>query len=99
DFFDTARHGAITFKSTKVEKDGENGLKITGDVTLLGQTRSITAEATTAGPVADPKGTMRAGVEATFTVKRSDFGMNFMPGAIGDEVRLVVSLEGTPAGE
>jgi len=38
----------------------------------------------------------RAGIEAVFTVKRSDFGMNYgvEKGTLGDQVRVVVSLEG-----
>ncbi len=93
DFFNARQYPTITFKSTKVEKSGET-YQITGDVTLLGQTRSITAEATVYGPSKDPQGNTRAGVEAVLTVKRSDFGMDFMADALGDEVRLIVSLEG-----
>jgi polyisoprenoid-binding protein YceI len=39
------------------------------------------------------KGEFRVGVEATFTIKRSEFGMKVMPG-LSDEVQLTVSLEG-----
>jgi polyisoprenoid-binding protein YceI len=42
----------------------------------------------------DPKGGSRVGYETTFTLKRSDFGMTNMLDAIGDEVRLIVSIEG-----
>ena len=35
----------------------------------------------------------RTGLEGTFTVKRSDFGMNKMLDAVGDEVTLTVSIE------
>jgi polyisoprenoid-binding protein YceI len=38
----------------------------------------------------------KAGFEAQFTVKRSQFGVNYgvEKGAIGDEVRVIVGLEG-----
>jgi polyisoprenoid-binding protein YceI len=38
----------------------------------------------------------RGGVEAVFTVKRSDFGMNYgvEKGMLGDMVKVVVGLEG-----
>jgi polyisoprenoid-binding protein YceI len=38
----------------------------------------------------------RAGVEATFTVNRSDFGMRYglEKRTLGDAVRVIVSLEG-----
>jgi polyisoprenoid-binding protein YceI len=41
----------------------------------------------------------RGGVEAIFTVKRSDFGMNYgvEKGMIGDNVKVMVNLEGVKA--
>jgi polyisoprenoid-binding protein YceI len=41
----------------------------------------------------------KAGFEATFTVKRSEFGVNYgvEKGAIGDDVKVIVGLEGSPA--
>jgi polyisoprenoid-binding protein YceI len=46
EFFDAARYPAITFKSSKIEKSGENHLKITGDLTVHGVTRPVTFDAT-----------------------------------------------------
>ena len=41
-----------------------------------------------------PKGDgQMAGFETTFTIKRSDFGMDGMLDALGDEVRLTVAVE------
>ena len=42
------------------------------------------------------KRVLEAGYEATLTIKRSDFGMNWgvKNGALGDEVRLIIGLEG-----
>jgi polyisoprenoid-binding protein YceI len=39
----------------------------------------------------------RAGFEATFTIKRSEFGVKYGvdKGAVGDDVRVIVGLEGT----
>jgi polyisoprenoid-binding protein YceI len=39
-------------------------------------------------------GGVRTGLETTFTIKRSDFGMKFMLEGIGDEVRITVAVEG-----
>jgi polyisoprenoid-binding protein YceI len=38
---------------------------------------------------------MRSGAETTFTIKRTDFGMDtyVANGALGDEVTIMVSLE------
>jgi len=38
--------------------------------------------------------THRLGGQITFTVKRSDFGMDYMLGEIADEVTVMVNLEG-----
>ena len=41
----------------------------------------------------------RVGFETTFTVKRSDFGMNWgvENGSLGDATKIIVSLEGIKA--
>jgi polyisoprenoid-binding protein YceI len=41
----------------------------------------------------------RGGAEATFSIKRSDFGMNYgvEKGMIGDTVKVLVNLEGVKA--
>jgi polyisoprenoid-binding protein YceI len=36
----------------------------------------------------------RAGFDGQFTVNRSDYGMTFMVGPVGDEVSLWINLEG-----
>ncbi len=42
DFFDAAKYPNVTFKSTKVEKVGADHLKVTGDLTIHGVTKSVT---------------------------------------------------------
>ena len=96
DFFNTKQFPTITFKSTGVSKSGD-GFELKGDMTLLGKTKPITAKLQHIGE--GDKGErfgFRAGVEATFTFKRSDFGMNYgiKDNALGDEVMVIVSLEG-----
>ena len=39
------------------------------------------------------EGGVIAGGETRFTIKRSDYGMNFMQGALGDEVHIILSIE------
>jgi polyisoprenoid-binding protein YceI len=40
-----------------------------------------------------PMGETRTGGEASFKIKRSDFGVTFMNGPVGDDVDLTVDLE------
>lgn len=77
DFLDVRKHPVITFKSTKVEKDGE-GFKVTGDLTIRGVTRSVVLSATLTPPVLNPfeRSTVR-GVKAQTTLNREDFGLTW----------------------
>ena len=86
----------FTSKSAK-KAAGENMLQVAGDLSMHGVTKPVTAMVELTG-VSDMMGG-RAGIEAIFTVKRSDFGMTYGvdKGAIGDEVRVLVNLEGIKA--
>ena len=94
DFFDAKKYPLISFKSTSIRKTGEGTYEISGNVTLLGKTRPIKAKAVQIGAGKDPWGKYRRGYEAKFTLKRSEFGMEFMLGGVSDKVELTVSLEG-----
>jgi len=95
DFFNAVQFPKITFKSTEVKKSSDDSFDVTGELTLHGVTKPVTAKVTKTG-----SGTMRgrqvAGVEAVLTIKRSDFGMSYgLDGnALGDEVYIAISLEG-----
>ncbi len=94
DFFDVENHPRMTFDSTSCEKAGPNTLVLKGDLTLRGETREIDVTAEVIGAGGTPFGDYRSGVEATFTINRHDFGINAYAGALGDEISVVVSLEG-----
>lgn len=93
DFFNARQFPEITFTSSEVNENGDDTYEVTGDVTLLGESKPVafTWKHTGAGP--GGQGEFRRGGIATFTVKRSDFGMDFMPDRLGDEVELIVSLQ------
>jgi polyisoprenoid-binding protein YceI len=93
DFFNAKQFPVMAFKSTKVQVSG-NDYKITGEFTLHGVTKPITIDFKKGAEAKGMQGELRAGGETQFTVKRSDYGMKFMPDALGDEVKIIVSLEG-----
>lgn len=99
DFFDAAKHPEITFTSTAIKPQGDNKFEVTGDLTLHGVTKSITVVLEHVGGGKDPWGGFRRGFETKFTIKRSDFGMNYMQGPLGDEVTLKVGIEGVRASD
>jgi len=92
DFFSVQEFPAITFKSTAVKPTGDNKLEVTGDLTLHGKTKSITVTLDRTG-TKDTRMGHRTGLEGSFTVKRSEYGMDHMLDAVGDEVTLMISLE------
>ena len=93
DFFDAKQFPTMTFKSTKVEGSGDT-LKVSGDLTIHGVTKPMTVDFKKGGEGKGVFGEIRGGGETRFTIKRSDFGMNFQQGAVGDEVNITLSLEG-----
>ena len=94
DFFNAGKHQVISFKIKSVKKTAQDTYEVSGDLTLLGKTRSISVEAQATGSGKDPWGNFRKGFETSFTIKRSDFGMNFMLGGLSDDVLITVSVEG-----
>src|ERR1700720_1283796 len=93
DFFDAKQFPTMTFKSTKVEGSGDT-FKVSGDLTIHGVTKPLTVDFKKGGEGKGVFGEMRGGGETHFTIRRSDFGMNFEQGEVGDEVNIILSLEG-----
>ena len=93
DYFNAKQFPTMTFKSTKVEGNGDT-LKVSGDLTIRGVPRPLTVDFKKGGEGKGVFGEMRGGGETRFTIKRSDFGMNFQLGEVGNEVTIILSLEG-----
>jgi polyisoprenoid-binding protein YceI len=95
DFLNVKEFPKINFKSTAVKTANGKVYDVTGDLTLHGVTKSATARLERIGTTKHPRtGQIVTGFETTFTIKRSDFGMKFLVGAIGDEVRITLAVEG-----
>ncbi|MCA9286479.1 MAG: YceI family protein [Phycisphaerales bacterium] len=94
DFFSAKEFPTIGFKSSAVRKTASGAFEVDGTLSLRGQSKPITATVESTGTGPGMRGGEMAGMHTTFTIKRSDFGMSFMVGPIGDEVTMTVSLEG-----
>jgi polyisoprenoid-binding protein YceI len=98
DFLDTSRHPTVTFTSTSIAVDGED-VTVAGDLTMRGATHPVTFTGTVAGPVADPYGLTRLGLDLTAKIDRTTWGISWnapMPGGdmvLGTTVTLTASLE------
>jgi len=97
EFFNVAEHPTIAFKSSRVEKLADNKYRAEGELTLMGVTKPLTVELERVGSVDHPKLGARSGFETVFTIKRGDFGLNAAAGMLGEDVRLMVSIEGVRA--
>jgi polyisoprenoid-binding protein YceI len=98
DFFDVEKFPTLTFKSRRIERDGDD-FKLIGDLTIRGITREVTLDVTEHGRQTDPWGGQRAGFEAVGKIKRSDFGLTWNQALetggvmVGDDVKLSIDVE------
>lgn len=94
DFLDASDDDLITFTSTGIEVTGENTALITGDLTVADVTKSVVLDAVLNQAAANPMANKEwAGFNATTTLLRSDFGVGGFAPAVGDEVKVQISIE------
>ena len=103
DFFEVAKYPSITFSSTRVVPKDANTLEVTGNLTMHGVTREITFPVELLGTLKTPGGE-KAGFEASFTVNRKEFGIDWnnildSGPVLGDEVRISIDVEANGVGE
>jgi polyisoprenoid-binding protein YceI len=97
-FFNVAQFPTITFKSTKIEKAGEGKLKVTGDLTIRGVTKSVVLDVSGPSAPITAMGGQRRGMSATTTINRTDFGVTKDPAPmIGNDISIQIDLEMTAA--
>lgn len=97
DFFNAKEYPEMTFKSTSATKVSEKMYSVTGNLTLHGVTKEITAEVEWTGSNdAGARSGYRCGLEAIFTIKRSEFDVAYgvKEGSLSDDVRIIVAMEG-----
>jgi len=94
EFFAVEKHPTITFQSRSVKALGKDEFEVEGALTLRGITKPLTVKLERTGRGPGMRGEYRSGFETTFTIKRTDFGMDALLPALGDEVRLTVAVEG-----
>lgn len=98
-FFNAGAHPEITFTSTSIEATGEDTGKVTGNLTFLGVTKPVTLDVTLNGHRNDPRRQKhKLGFSATGTIMRSEWGLDALIPAQGDEVRLEIETEFVEAG-
>lgn len=96
-FLDVVEHEAMTFTANDGMAEGETSGTVTGDLTLLGETRRLTLDVTLNKAAEYPFGHGRftLGITARGELNRSDFGMEYGVdnGLVGDTVRIIIETE------
>jgi polyisoprenoid-binding protein YceI len=78
DFFSAEAHPEMHFRSTEVRATGDGEYEVDGDLTINGITKPVTLDVEFDGVEVFPgDGTTHAGFEATTTINRDDFGVDF----------------------
>lgn len=95
DFFNVKQFPDIVLKSKSIKKLSGNKYEVTADLTMHGVTKPVKVTVAQGNTGKDPWGNTRTGGDATFKVKRTDFGINYMskPGEIGDDVEVMIGFE------
>jgi polyisoprenoid-binding protein YceI len=100
DFFEVEKYPEMIFKSTRVESKGKTQFVVHGNLTLKGVTKEIAIPFELLGPIKDPRGSMRIGVEANLTLNRQDYGIMWSKTldsgglVVSNEVNIALRLEG-----
>jgi polyisoprenoid-binding protein YceI len=67
---------------------------MTGDLTILGETRPVTLDVTINKAAFEQRGNKhKLGFSAHGAIKRSDFGVSYAVPFVGDEVRIIIEAE------
>jgi len=100
DFFDVEKFPALTFRSTRVSKQGDGELTVEGDLSIHGVTRKVTLDVE--GPsdaMKDPWGNTRIGLSATTRINRKDFGLTWNAALetggilVGEDVTITLDVQ------
>ena len=94
DFLNTAQLPTMKFESTGVRAGADGKFEVTGNLTLHGVTKPVTATVEKVGSGKDPRaGKTLVGFDGTFTLKRSDFDVKYMVGPVSDDIDIHISLQ------
>ena len=74
EFFDAERHPEVSFSTDAVERNGDD-IVFEGELTIKGVTRPAKLTGAIVGPVTDPSGNERFGIEIERTIDRTEFGI------------------------
>ncbi len=77
DFFDVAQFPTATFKTTKIERKGDDHYRVLGDLTIRGVTHEVPLDVTIEGTFTNMQGRRGVAFTAHSTFSRKDFDLNW----------------------
>lgn len=98
DFFDIAGHPTMTLVATGFEQDGDDH-RMHADLTIKGVTKPVTFDLELDGVGQDPWGGTRAGLSASTTINRRDWGIEWNAPLeaggvlVGDKVQVELDIQ------
>lgn len=99
DFFDADNHKTITFTGTSMTKTDDDKFVLTGDLTIKGNTNSVSLDVEFGGINKDPWGNEKAGFSVSGKINRKDFGLSWNAALetggvlVSDEVKINAEVQ------
>lgn len=100
DFLDADKYPVLSFRSTRVERTGQNTAKLIGDLTIRGVTHEVTLDVAYSGQHKSPFGPfVSAGFSAETKINRKDWGLMWNAAietggvVVGDEIQISIEME------
>jgi polyisoprenoid-binding protein YceI len=103
DFFDVERFPELRYRSTRVEKLGDDHYRVIGELTIKDVTREVPLDVELGGRAKDPWGNSRAGFLAKASIDRKDFGLRWNQVLeaggvlVGDKVEIELDIQAVQA--
>jgi polyisoprenoid-binding protein YceI len=94
DFFEVEKFPEITFKSKRIEREGD-GYVVIGDFTMHGVTKELRVPFTFAGKVTDKQGKQRIAFDGGLTLNRQDYGIAYDKTGlgVGNDIKIEFSIQ------
>lgn len=93
-FLNAAQNPQIRYESRTIQRTGETTARVTGDLTMNGQTHPLTLDVTFNGAGRNPfEAGSIAGFSATGTLSRAQWGLDAFAQLVADEVEFFVEAE------
>ena len=103
DFFDAEKYPELRFRSTRIEKLGDDSYRVVGKLTIRDVTREVALDVEGGERAKDPWGNERTGFVAKATLDRKDFGLKWNQALetggvlVGDRVDIELDVQGVKA--